>query len=122
MVRRWLRLLSDPNRLNSPEVRSLLAAHGRLPSSNTSQDIGRAAARFLKETIGHLKPPPGAPERDALPYRVLVTCFVDGTKLSKAAMQLELSERQLSRERSRAISLLVERLERTTGAAYHPET
>lgn len=71
--------------------------------------------------IGHLKPPPGAPEREALPYRVLLTCFVDGTKLPKAAMQLELSERQLTRERTRAISLLVERLERMPGATYHPE-
>ena len=122
IVRRWLQLLREPDRLNSPEMRALLQAHGRLPLSDNSQDIGRAAAKFLKEMIGRLKPPPGAPARDALPYRVLVTCFLEGAKLSKAAMQLEISERQLTRERARAISLLVERMERTpTAQTYYPE-
>lgn len=114
--------MDEPSRLNSPEMRALLEAHGRLPFSDNSQDVGRAAVKFLTEMIGRLKAPPGAPDRDALPYRVLSICFLERAKLPKAAMQLEISERQLTRERTRAISLLIERLRRVPSAqTYYPE-
>ncbi|HEX2058943.1 MAG TPA: hypothetical protein VHI71_11320, partial [Actinomycetota bacterium] len=52
----------------------------------------------------------GATAAQALPHRVLTTCFVQGTKSRHAAGLLGLSERQLSRERSRAVSLLTAQL------------
>ena len=109
-VRRWLGLLRHPNRLDSPEVRALLRAHGRLPADATPLDVGRAAARFLTDTIDRLAAPPDAPTGERLPHAVLRTCFVDGAKLYQAAAKLGLSERQLTRERGRAISLLTAQL------------
>ncbi|HEX2295120.1 MAG TPA: hypothetical protein VHN37_07410 [Actinomycetota bacterium] len=109
-VRRWLGLLRHPNRLDSPEMRALLRAHGRLPEDATPLDVGRAAARFLIDTIDRLAAPPDAPPGERLPHTVLRTCFVDGAKLYQAAAKLGLSERQLTRERGRAISLLTAQL------------
>lgn len=49
-------------------------------------------------------------------------CFVDGAKLFQAAGRLGLSERQLTRERSRAIALLKAELESgVTTRSYRPE-
>lgn len=109
-VRRWLGLLRHPNRLDSPEMRALLAAHGRLPHAPTPLDVGRAATRFLSDTIDRLAAPPDAPASERLPHAVLRTCFVEGAKLYQAAAKLGLSERQLTRERGRAISLLTAQL------------
>jgi ATP/maltotriose-dependent transcriptional regulator MalT len=109
-VRRWLGLLRHPNRLDSPEMRALLGAHGRLPHDATPLDVGRAAARFLADTIDRLAAPPDAPASERLPHAVLRTCFVDGAKLYQAAAKLGLSERQLTRERGRAIALLTAQL------------
>lgn len=109
-VRRWLGLLRHPNRLDSPEMRALLAAHGRLPHAPAPLDVGRAAARFLSDTIDRLAAPPDAPAGERLPHAVLRTCFVEGAKLHQAAAKLGLSERQLTRERGRAISLLTAQL------------
>lgn len=109
-VRRWLGLLRHPNRLDSQEMRSLLRAHGRLPEDATPLDVGRAAARFLTDTIDTLAAPPDAAPAERLPHAVLRTCFVEGAKLYQAAAKLGLSERQLTRERGRAISLLAAQL------------
>jgi ATP/maltotriose-dependent transcriptional regulator MalT len=109
-VRRWLGLLRHPNRLDSPEMRELLRVHGRLPPSASPLDVGRAAARFLIDTIDRLAAPPDAPAAERLPHAVLKTCFVEGAKLYQAAQKLGLSERQLTRERGRAISLLTAQL------------
>ncbi|MFN2586921.1 MAG: hypothetical protein ABR613_02215 [Actinomycetota bacterium] len=109
-VRRWLALLRHPNRLDSPEIRALLRAHGRLPVQASPLDVGRAAARFLTDTIDRLAAPSDAPASERLPHSVLRTCFVDGAKLYQAAAKLGLSERQLTRERGRAISLLTAQL------------
>ncbi|HEV2757834.1 MAG TPA: hypothetical protein VG318_18900 [Actinomycetota bacterium] len=109
-VRRWLGLLRHPNRLDSPEMRALLGAHGRLPPAANPLDVGRAAARFLTDTIDRLTAPADAPASERLPHTVLRTCFVEGAKLYQAAAKLGLSERQLTRERGRAISLLTAQL------------
>ena len=53
---------------------------------------------------------------ELIAYRVLVTCFVRGMKMSRAAARLGISERQLSRERSRAIQLLRSELRSPTEA------
>jgi ATP/maltotriose-dependent transcriptional regulator MalT len=50
---------------------------------------------------------------------VLETCFVDGAKLFQAAGRLGLSERQLTRERTRAIGLLKAELETAVTARYY---
>jgi ATP/maltotriose-dependent transcriptional regulator MalT len=72
--------------------------------------VGRAAARFLTDTIDRLAAAPDAPAGEKLPHAVLRTCFVEGAKLYQAAAKLGLSERQLTRERGRAISLLTAQL------------
>lgn len=122
LVRRWLGLLRYPNRLDSPEMRALLRAHRRLPPTATPIDVGRAAARFLTDSIDRLAAPPDAPARERLPHAVLRTCFVEGEKLHQAAVTLGLSQRQLTRERGRAISLLTAHLSLApTGSRFVPE-
>lgn len=91
-------------------MRALLRAHGRLPDGATPLDVGHAAARFLSDSIDRLAAPPDAPAGERLPHAVLRTCFVEGAKLYQAAEKLGLSERQLTRERGRAISLLTAHL------------
>ncbi|MDQ4024457.1 MAG: hypothetical protein M3217_03045 [Actinomycetota bacterium] len=109
-VRRWLGLLRHPNRLDSPEMRALLRAHRRLPPDANPLDVGRAAARFLTDTIDRLAAPADAPASERLPHAVLRTCFVEGAKLHQAASKLGVSERQLTRERGRAIRVLAAQL------------
>jgi ATP/maltotriose-dependent transcriptional regulator MalT len=110
-LRRWLSLLRRPDQLSGPDVVELLAAHGRLPSSTSSNAIGHAAATLLVDTIEQLRAPDEAPKEQHLPHAVLKTCFIDGAKLFQAAGVLGLSERQMTRERSRAIALLKGELE-----------
>lgn len=101
-VRWWLTNLSRPERLADPHMAALLRAHGR-PAGGSPLEVGRSGARLLADAIEGLA---GA----GLPHRVLRTCFVEGVKNRQAAARLGLSERQLSRERSRAIALLVAQL------------
>ncbi|HEX2195697.1 MAG TPA: hypothetical protein VHJ76_02125 [Actinomycetota bacterium] len=115
-TRRWLANLARPERLADPEMRALLRAHGR-DASGSAVDTGRAAAKLVEEAVDALRPPPGATARQALPHRVLTTCFLGGAKSRQAAAALGLSERQLSRERSRAISLLAAQLQPPAAAA-----
>jgi ATP/maltotriose-dependent transcriptional regulator MalT len=85
-------------------------------------DFGRAAAELIRDKIDALKAPPDAGRAQQLPHLVLETCFVDGAKLFQAAGRLGLSERQLTRERARAIGLLKAELETATSArSYRPE-
>ena len=116
-IRRWLTLLNQPDRLVDDDLERLLRIHNKLPSTQSQVDIGNAAADLLKEKIERLKPPDGSGRAQQLPHLVLDTCFVQGAKLFQAAGRLGLSERQLSRERSRAISLL--RAELFAGAPTH---
>ena len=109
-LRRWLALLRRPSKLDSPELRELLQAHGRMPQHATSEAIGRAGAALLRDAIERLRPTAGASDVEELPYQVLAMCFLQGAKLHQAAARLEMSERQLTRERSRAIALLMDRL------------
>ncbi|HEV2755948.1 MAG TPA: hypothetical protein VG318_09260 [Actinomycetota bacterium] len=108
-VRRWLAHLRRPDRLDDPALVALLAAHGRAAEAPGLR-TGRAAAELLREKIDALRPPEGAPAHEALPHRVLTACFVEGRKSFQAAALLGLSERQISRERSRAIALLAAEL------------
>ncbi|MDQ3957955.1 MAG: hypothetical protein M3273_06485 [Actinomycetota bacterium] len=62
---------------------------------------------MLTERIEALR---GPDRGGGITYLVLRTCFVDGAKSFQAAARLGLSERQVSRERSRGISLLLSEL------------
>lgn len=103
-------LLRDPSKMDSPEVREFLQAHGRMPQVPTAESVGRAAAGLLRDAIGRLRPPAGAPHSEQRTYQVLKLCFIDALKLPQAAPRLKMSERQLTRERSRAIGVLKDRL------------
>lgn len=104
-VRRWVADFRKPERLDDPVMRALLRAYGRDPTGGPL-DVGRRAAELIIETVESLEPPVAASIDERLPYRVMKVCFLGGAKSSQAAPRLGLSERQLSRERSRAISLL----------------
>lgn len=89
----------------------LLRARGLLAGAATSG--GRVAADFLFQMIERLRPAEDVPmPHDDRPYLVLRTCFVDGFKLNSAASRLRISRRQLTRERSRAIALLLDEINR----------
>lgn len=110
ILRRWLSLLRQPSKLDSPELRDLLRARGRLPQEPTPEAVGRAGAALLRDAIQRLRPAGGASDEEGLPYQVLTLCFLEGLKLHQAAPRLDMSQRQLTRERSRAIALLRDRL------------
>lgn len=130
-LRRWLSLLGRPDRLaDEATLSDILLAHGRHPGNGSAVDLGRSAVQFLEDTIERLRPPEGASREEKLPYQVLKTCFIDGSKLWQAANKLGMSERQMTRERSRAISLLLAELaagihtdvgEKELGREYRPE-
>jgi energy-coupling factor transporter ATP-binding protein EcfA2 len=65
---------------------------------------------LLTDKIAALDPGPDAPPAQRLPHRVLETCFVRARKSFQAAPELGISERQLSRERARAVALLAAEL------------
>lgn len=121
-LRRWLARLRQPDRLDDPELARLLRAHGRLPETKSAVEFGRAAAELIRDKIESLRAPPDAGRAQQLPHLVLETCFVDGAKLFQAAGRLGLSERQLTRERARAIGLLKAELETAVVTrSYRPE-
>ena len=104
-LRTALTNLNRPDRLDTSAVRRLLASHNAVPADAAPLSIGKAFADLLHEKIESIRST-GSVRDDQLPYRVLVTCFVQGKKSSQAARELGLSERQLSRERTRAITIL----------------
>lgn len=104
-LRTALTNLNRPDRLDTPAIRRLLAAHNAMPADMAPLSIGKAIAELLHQKIEAIRST-GSTRADSLPYRVLDTCFVDGKKASQAARELGLSERQLSRERTRAITIL----------------
>lgn len=102
--------LHNPRRLDTPANRRLLEAYGRMPSPVTSLAVGHAVGDLLVEKIEALRPPLDAKPVAWMPYRVLTACFVEGRKSYQAAHDLGLSERQMSRERGKAISSLRQEL------------
>lgn len=120
-TRRWLAHLTRPELLGDAHMRALLRAHGRAAPSSPVE-AGRAGAALIAEAIEALASPPSPSGTPPLAHRVLRTCFVDGLKNRQAAARLGLSERQLTRERARAIALLAGQLvpPRATAAAGPP--
>ena len=113
-LRLWLRHLHTPGRLADPSIRDLLRAHGRT-HDGPPLAIAREASTLLLEKIGALQPVQGAPREAWRSYMVLTVSFVQGQKVSAVAERLGMSERQVTRERTRAIRLLRSELE-TPGA------
>lgn len=110
-LRRWLGLLRQPDKLATEELIEFLEAHEALPENHSPLAIGQAGTQLILNAMERLRPQEPSSREQNLPYEVLTTCFVDGAKLFQAAGRLGLSERQLSRERSRAIRLLKAELE-----------
>lgn len=121
-LRRWLSYLGQPNRLTDPTIVRLLELHDRLPAGGSDLAIGHAAAELFREKIESLRPPEEADHYEKLPYLLLSMCFIDGAKLIQMTDKLGLSERQLSRHRSRALGLLKsELLAPPEARPYRPE-
>lgn len=120
-IRRWLTKLDQPDKLaEDPSVHDVLQRHERLPTDASDVEVGQAAADLLREAIERLAPPPEASRQERLPYEVLRTCFLEGAKLFQAANKLGISERQMTRERTRAIKILRTELERPSGGQRAP--
>ena len=121
-LRILLKHLNTPHRLDTPEIRALLAAHRRLPPNASPTSVGAVAARLLTDSIARLEAPVGATPAQQVPHRVLDICFVRGRKGVQAAAELGLSMRQLTRERTRALQLLAAELAApaTLGLAAEP--
>lgn len=109
-LRNLLTNLGRPDPLDTPWTRELLRAHGRLPANPSPLTVGTATAKLLTEKIAELKESSDDTWAQRLPHSVLETCFVRGRKNQQAAQNLGLSERQLSRERTRAVQLLASNL------------
>lgn len=116
-LRAYLSNLHRPDRLDTPQIRSLLRSHGRFPSPTTPTAVGAAAAALFRDKIAALKQPADATWEQRLPHSVLEMCFARGFKNFQAAQELGISERQLSRERTRTLSLLAAELAPPTAAA-----
>ena len=109
-VRRWLTNFHDPERLADPAMRDLLRDHGR-PPEGSPVAVARQAATLLREAIEALAPAPEAPRHAWRPFFVLVVSYVHAATLEVTGARLDLSTRQVSRERTRAIRLLRGELE-----------
>lgn len=110
ILRALLPNLDRPHRLDTPEIRTLLRAHGKSPSKATPTAVGAAAASLIRDKIAALEAPSGSTWAQRMPHAVLETCFLRALKNYQAAQELGISERQLSRERTRALQLLAEEL------------
>jgi hypothetical protein len=110
-VRRWLGRLGSPDKLGRErQLLELLQRFGRLTDSEGSTAAGRVAAEFLRAAIERLRPANPASRQETLPYEVVRVCFVEDVPLLAAADRLGMSGRQLTRERSRAITMLIEEI------------
>lgn len=109
-LRRWLAALGQPAQLPDPDLVQLLETHGRMPAARSAIAMGEAARDLIVQAVDRLRPDPGAPRVQQLPYTVLNMCFVEGVKWVTAADRLGISPRQLTRERTRALLLLRDEL------------
>lgn len=105
-VRFWLEELRKGRTPYDPEFVAVMRSHGYVPGDKTRAEVARDAAEFLRHRIESLRAPRGASTSEQMPHAVLTLCWVQGWKSAHAAKQLGMSERQMSRERTRAIRLL----------------
>lgn len=109
-VRHWLSNLHAPDRLVDPAMRDLLQAHGR-PFNGSILAAANEAATLLRDKIEALQPGRDAPREAWRPYLVLLVFDLESRRLRGTAKMLGMSERQVSRERARAVALLRAELE-----------
>ena len=109
-VRHWLSNLHAPDRLLDPAMRVLLQAHGR-PFNGSILAAANEAATLLRDKIEARQPARDAPREAWRPYLVLTVFDLQAKSLRSTAAMLGLSERQVSRERARAVRLLRAELE-----------
>lgn len=119
-VRWWLTNLAKGRSLYDPELIACARAHGHTVAGRTRAEVATAAEQFLRSRIEALRAPKGASRHAQMPHAVLTLCFLEGWKSSHAAKRLGLSERQMSRERSRAIGMLRDGLTSFPGDAPAP--
>ena len=105
-IRTWLDRLAKGRIVYDPELVAVMRAHGYTAEGKTRAEVAADAAQFLRDKIETLRAPRGASTRQQMPHAVLTLCFVVGWKGEHAAKRLHTSERQMSRERTRAIGLL----------------
>ena len=108
-VRHWLLNFYRFEPFTDPVVRDLLRAHGR-PHTGSPLAVSEELRRLIQEKIAGFTPAPGAPPEAWRPYQVLQS-YMHRDKLRVVAWRLHVSERQASRERARAVSLLRAELE-----------
>lgn len=119
-VRWWLTNLQKGRSLFDPDLVACARAHGHNVAGRTRAEVATAAEQFLRSRIETLRAPKGASMHDQMPHAVLTLCFLEGWKAAHAAKRLGLSERQMSRERSRAIAMLRDGLTSFPGDAPAP--
>lgn len=91
---------------HDPELIGIMRGHEYSTNGKTRAEVAADAAQFLRDQIETLRARPGASRHEQLPHATLVLSFVEGWKLEHAAKRLHMSERQMSRERTRAVRLL----------------
>src|SRR5437660_10071337 len=94
-VRRWLRLLGEPDRIVDADLTELLRLTGRLPVGVGRLEIGRAGVSLLTAVIERWNPAQTSNWRHQAPYQVLRARFVEGLSGQAAATRLGVSTRQL---------------------------
>lgn len=110
-VRRWLGKLSAPDRLGrDPQMLDLLRRLERVGEDEPTLAAGRSAVALLREAIERLRPAAPSSRRESVPYDVAKLCFVDDVPLLAAADRLGMSARQLTRERARAVAMILDEL------------
>ena len=95
---------------------------GLLASGSSYEIRGRSLHRVLLEGIEALHPAADVPPRSAAwrPYRVLFYRYVEALNTQQIAEQLAVSPRQVRREHSRGVDMVVDLLwQRYTGLAHH---
>ena len=105
-IRCWLENLRKGRTPYDPELVAIMRGHGYVSKGKTRAEVALEAAEFLRQQIESLRAPRGATRHEQMPHAVLVLSFLEGWKLAHAAKRLNISERQMSRERTRAIALL----------------
>lgn len=116
-MRWWLEELRKGRSPYDPDFVAIMRSHGYDPGEKTRAEVARDASEFLRHRIESLRAPRGASTQEQMPHAVLTLCFVQGWKSAHAGKQLGMSERQMSRERTRAIRLLRDTLTSFPGDA-----
>ena len=63
----------------------MLRLAGVLPAGGSRVEVGRVAARLVRDVIGRLRPAEDATYRERMAYSVLDVCFLKGAKADRAA-------------------------------------